>query len=327
MNPFGKFRCLRDNAKSALLASLEIYNKPQLAYRDECFVILLANAWELCVKAILSKNRVRIFYPKERDKPYLTLSLRDALNAAKPLFPTTVPYAPVAANLNSLIDYRNNAVHFYNEPGLGVLMYGLSQTAIINFRDIFIACFNQDIAEEVNLSLMPLSFRAPPDPIAFLRSNANSDNKFLSAYLHLISETTESLEKSGADTGRFLTVFSVSLQSTKKITSADVVAGVQTESPEGILLVDRKVDPNKSHPKLQRHVLAEIGPELKGVRFTSYAFQAIVWHYDIKDNPQYYWKPEHGGSSQYSPQLIAFVRGLTRSEIETSIANYRTRNQ
>ena len=255
------------------------------------------------------------------------MSLRDALDAAKPHFPASIPFVPVAANLNSLIDYRNNAVHFYNEPGFGVLLYGLSQTAIINFRDLFSECFNQDIADEINLSLMPLSFRAPPDPIAFLKSNANSDNKFLSAYLQIISETTSNLESSGTDTGRFLTVFSVSLQSTKKITSADVVAGVQTESPEGVLLLERKVDPNKSHPNLQKHVLREIGDKLKGVRFTSYTFQAIVWNYKIKGNPFYYWKPDHGASPQYSPQLISYVRGLTKTEIETSCDNYRNRNK
>ncbi|MFT7632100.1 MAG: hypothetical protein ACI87E_003149 [Mariniblastus sp.] len=83
------------------------------------------------------------------------------------------------------------------------------------------------------------------------------------------------------------------------------------------MLVDRKIDPNKSHANLQKHVLAEIGHALKGVRFTSYTFQAIVWQYKIKENLLYYWKPEHGGSSQYTPQLISFVRGLTKGEMET----------
>lgn len=328
MNPFGKYRCLRDNAKSALLAAIEIYNKPQLQYRNECFTILLVNAWELAIKAQLSKQRVRIFYPKERDKPYMTLSLRDALDTVKPHFPASIPYRGVAANLESLIDFRNNAIHFYNEPGLDVLLYGLAQTSVVNFRDFFQECFDKDIAEEVNLSLMPLSFRAPPDPIEFIRKRSATNNKFLSAYLRLISETTQELEAAGVDTGRFLTVFTVNLQSTKKIASADVVAGVEAESPEGILLVDRRIDPNKSHPLRQKDILERIGASIKGERFTSHTFQAIVWDMKIKQNPTYCWKADHPGSSpQYSNELVAMIKGMTAAEIRTALQNYRSRSQ
>jgi hypothetical protein len=53
MNYRGSSRHLVKNAKSALLAAIEIYNKPGFQYRDECFVILLLNAWELFLKALL----------------------------------------------------------------------------------------------------------------------------------------------------------------------------------------------------------------------------------------------------------------------------------
>jgi hypothetical protein len=62
----GSYRHLLKNSKSALLAAIEIYNKPQFAYRDECFVILLLNAWELALKALLSKSKESIYYPKKR---------------------------------------------------------------------------------------------------------------------------------------------------------------------------------------------------------------------------------------------------------------------
>jgi len=47
-----------------MLAAIEIYNKPQIEYRDECFVILLMNAWELFLKAILSKNKQMSHRPR-----------------------------------------------------------------------------------------------------------------------------------------------------------------------------------------------------------------------------------------------------------------------
>ncbi len=66
MNYFASYRVLLGNATAALAAGIEIYNKPNIAYRDECSVIFLVNAWELAPKATLSKKRVRIYYPKKR---------------------------------------------------------------------------------------------------------------------------------------------------------------------------------------------------------------------------------------------------------------------
>ena len=80
MNLKGSYRALSSNSKAAMLAAIEIYNKPQIAYRDECFIILIVNAWELLLKAILSKNKQRIFYPKERGKDYRTFTIQDSLN-------------------------------------------------------------------------------------------------------------------------------------------------------------------------------------------------------------------------------------------------------
>lgn len=280
MNPFGSYKALRDNAISAMIASIEVYNKPMIQYRSENFVILLANAWELILKAILSKNRQRIFYPKKRDKPYLTLSLFDALEQAKLFFPAHIPFKAVAENIERLVEYRNNAIHFYNEPGFDVLVYGLSQTSIVNFRDIVSSIFSKDIAEEINLCLLPLSFGIPPDPIQFLHDGVKSKNQSVAEYLKLISDTTQELEREGIDTGRFLTVFKVNLQSTKKICSADIITKT---SPDGSAqIVTRKVDPNKSHPLLRMNVMEKIGNEVDGERFTTHTFEAILWFFELK---------------------------------------------
>lgn len=61
MNYRGSYGKLLGNGKAALLAAIEIYNKPRIDYRDECFVILLLNAWELVWKAVISKNGNSIF--------------------------------------------------------------------------------------------------------------------------------------------------------------------------------------------------------------------------------------------------------------------------
>lgn len=306
-----------------MLAAIEIYNKPQFAYRSECFVILLLNAWELAFKALLSKNKIRIFKPKERDKPYMTLGLWDAMEACKPKFPAEIEYRPVAENIARLVDYRNNAVHFYNEEGFEIVIYGLAQTSVVNYRDFVSVCFERDIARQVNISLLPLSFEAAPDPISFLGDGAKKDRKpAVAEFLKIISDTTADLEEAGIDTGRFLTVFQVNMQSTKKIQSADVVASVTAEVSKGMLLVSKKVDPNKSHPHPRKNILELVGKVVRGVPFTSRTFDALVWRYELKDKEALCWHNESNNTFQYSPQLAAQLKAYTKEQIEEARQAY-----
>ncbi len=322
MNPYGSYRALLGNSVSAILAAIEVYNKPRIEYRSECCVILLLNAWELLFKAICSKNRVRIFEPKERGKPYRTLKLWAAFEAARPYLPAHIPWKAVGENIGRLADYRNNVVHFYNDESLGVVVYGLAQTSIVNYRDILQEVFERNIAAEVNIALLPLAFSAPPDPIAFL-GGGTQRSKPTAEFLGLISETTRDLEKDGIDTARFFTVFEVNLQSTKKIESADIVAGVQDSGgPGGTLLISRKVDPNKSHPHPRKEILEKVGAHVDGEPFTSYAFQAIVWQYDIKEKEHLCWHNRYMNTYQYSPELAAWMRRLTAEEIREARENY-----
>jgi hypothetical protein len=325
MNLFESYRALRDNAKAAMLGAIEIYNKPQFEYRSECFVILLINAWELLLKSVISKNRKRIYYPKLRDKPYITYDIGAALEKCKPFFPASIPYKAVCENIGRLVDYRNNAIHFYNDSGFEIVIYGLAQTSIVNFRDLMLETFEKDIADEVNLSLLPLSFGAPPDPIQFIKEGLRSArNPFVGEYLKLISDTTQELESENIDTGRFLTVFKVNLQSAKKLTSADVTAGVEATSPGGVLLVSKKVDPNISHPLLRMDIISRIGDKLRGIKFTTYTFEAIVWKYDIKNEPRFSWRSERGSTTtHYSNDLIPRLKQLSKTEITQALTDYR----
>jgi len=145
-----------------------------MSYRTECFVILLINAWELILKSILSKNRQRIYYPKKRNQPYRTLYIYDAIEESKKYFPADIPFKAVSENLYRLIEYRNNSIHFYNEVGMEIIIYGLAQTSIINYRDLVKEIFSYDIADEVNFCLLPLSFASSPDPIVRGHSKCTS---------------------------------------------------------------------------------------------------------------------------------------------------------
>jgi hypothetical protein len=323
MNPYGSYRALLDHSASAMLAAIEIYNKPQFAYRSECFVILLLNAWELALKALLSKNRIRIYEPKERGKPYITLRLWDTLKFSKGFFPEGIDHRAVSANIERLNDYRNNAIHFYNEKGFEVVIYGLAQTSIVNFRDLVSSAFGRDIAAEVNITLLPLSFSTAPDPISYLGTFGTAARKpAIAEFLKKISDATTDLEAKGVDTARFLTVFSVSLQSTKKITSADLVAGVAEKSPSGMLLVSRKVDPNVSHPYPRKRILELVGGDIHGHKFTSRTFDSLIWQYKVKKNEQLCWHNTNTNSYQYAAHLVQQLCSYTKEQIAAACKAY-----
>ena len=81
------------------------YNKPRFVYRDEVFLLLIINAWELLLKALISKTGQSSYYKKRRNQPYRTLSFVDAITkaAATAVRPKDVPARAIEMNLDMLI--------------------------------------------------------------------------------------------------------------------------------------------------------------------------------------------------------------------------------
>ena len=324
MNYRGSYKRLLGNSKAAMMAAIEIYNKPMFKYRDECTVILLLNAWELILKAVLSKNKKSVFYPKKRNHPYRTLSWHDALLRAKTYFPNTVSYLPVQRNLEMLGIYRDNAVHFYNAADFSVMLYALAQTSIVNYRDILLEVFGLRLENEINWQLLPLGIRPPIDIVTYLAGQREVGSATaVSQFLSELVRATEEVNEAGQDTGRLLTIFDVKLESVRKVGDADVVIGVQrNENEEGLLAISRVQDPNRSHPLRQRDILEKIDV-LHDKRFTSYTFQAIVWKYNIKEKRQYCWQASEGVLTKYSNDIVAFIRSLTAADLQAALTDYR----
>ena len=324
MNYRGSYKKLLGNSNAAIMAAIEIYNKPTFIYRDECTVILLLNAWELMLKAILSKNKQSVFYPKKRNQPYRTLSWKDALSRSSNYFPRTVPHLPVQRNLEMLGIYRDNVVHFYNVSDFGVMLYALAQTSIMNYRDVLLEIFGIRLENRINWQLLPLGIRPPIDIVTYLAGqrepgSASAVRQFLSELMKVTEEVTQAEQ----DTGRLLTIFDVKLESVRKIGDADVVIGVERdENRDSLLAISRIQDPNRSHPLRQTEILEQIDV-LHDRRFTSYTFQAIVWKYNIKERRQYCWRASEGVLIKYSNDIITFIRNLTAADLQAALTDYR----
>ncbi len=328
MNRRSSYRRLLGNGKAALLAAIEIYNKPRIDYRDECFVILLLNAWELITKALLSKNGHSIFYPKRRGEPYRTFSLLDAFRKAERFVPKGLVKEAVGLNLELLSTYRDNAVHFYNTPQFGSVIYALAQTSIVNLRDLLKETFKLDLAHDITWHLMPLGLHTPIDPIEYIsgRTPNVKQSDAVRQFLTRIAESTQSLESRELDTSRLLTVFNVKLESVKKIGNADVLVGIQNslDSSDGPLIVTKAIDPNVSHPLRAKDVVNAVRV-LHGRAFTSYVLQAVAWKYGVKKKPNFCWQSSVANLVKYSQEVVTFINRLTEGDLELALREYKQR--
>ena len=306
------------------MAAVEVYNKPTMEYREECFVILLVNAWELLLKAILSKNRKSIYYPKRRNESYRTLSWYDALRKAERLFPKTIQSLPIRRNLELVAAYRDNATHFYNETDFRIVLYSLAQTSITTFRDCLEHFFGKRLEKLFTWQLLPLGIWPPIDPLTYL-GGTEPDGKASDAVRHYLSElkdAVEEVEAAGGDTGRLLTMYSVKLESVKKIQQADVTVGVAAGGATGgPLTILKTQDPNKTHPLRQKDAIRNLGT-VDGVVVNSRVFQALVWKHSLRENPQYCWRAAEGVLTKYSNEVVTLVKRLSKADIEAAKTDY-----
>ena len=211
MNYQGSYRKPLGNSQAALVAAIEIYNKPLFHYRDECTTILLLNAWELVLKALLSRNKKSVFYPKKRNQPYRTLTRQDAISKGVDYFPSAVPHLPIRRNPDLLSIYRDNAVHFYNAKDFGVVLYALVQTSIMNLRDLLYHSFGIYLENTVNWRLLPIGIRPPIDAVSYIAGSSNV--KTTTAVRQFLSELARS---TNADVNKSLDEYRGHLRSRPK---------------------------------------------------------------------------------------------------------------
>ena len=169
-------------AEAALIAAIEVYNRPTFAYREETFAILALNAWELLFKAkllALNSNRPRCLWALEnkmtkKGKPSKRQTVK--LNrAGTPMThglskviteiekgPTKLD-AAVKINLEALTEIRDNAVHFViASPQLSKQVLGVGTAAVRNFVELAREWFKHDLSGQ-HFFLMPIGFVDPPD--------------------------------------------------------------------------------------------------------------------------------------------------------------------
>lgn len=208
---------LYSKSESAMIAAIEVYNKPTFAYREETFSILAINAWELLLKArVLSQNlnNLRSIYVLEhkqladgstsarkfprlnRAGNHTTIGLFAAIAKLEATTDTRLP-TEVRGNIEALLEVRDNAVHFENAGfPLAKHVLEIGTASVRNYVELAKRWFSQDLSK-YNLYLMPIGFLATPSATGI--AVGGSEGKLVS-YLRNLSaaQNTTSASSSSA---------------------------------------------------------------------------------------------------------------------------------
>lgn len=202
-----RYKELLDRAVAAMVAAIDVYNKPDFPYRAESFAILAINAWELLLKAKWladNSNNIHTLYIYEQ------IPLKNGGKGKRKRIKTTRSGNPFThsldylanrlaekkvldelarKNLQVLTELRDSTIHFYhNSPKFAECLQEIGAATLKNFSSAISDWFNRDLSE-FNFYLMPLSFVPLHTHIEAIVLN-KEETRFL-GYVHGLGPTEE----------------------------------------------------------------------------------------------------------------------------------------
>lgn len=171
------YKSLLDKSINSMLSAIEIYNKPDFKYREETFAILAINSWELLFKSRilkLSKYKMKSIYVLENKKKKngeKSKIMQPKLNRSKN--PMTISLAEsifrlrgknenlslnLIKSLFTLIELRDNAIHFHNDSEIEKEIQELGFACIKNYMQLIKKWEPKISLSNYNFYLMPLAY-------------------------------------------------------------------------------------------------------------------------------------------------------------------------
>ena len=228
-----RYKELLEKSTSAMVTAIEVYNKPDFKYREETFAVIAVNSWELACKAYLLKlnsNRLHSLYVYETKKNKdgtpskkltiklsktqnpVTHSLLQTLVAIEKTLKKPLP-KPLKANILSLIELRDNSVHFYNKGFLfAKRLQELGSATLKNYVQVLKDWFDADLSR-YNMYLMP---------IAFISENSVVDGLVLNPEEERFLEFIDRIETRIPSESGYDVTINIDVKFTKSVTSDSI---------------------------------------------------------------------------------------------------------
>lgn len=152
---------LLESSIHAALSAIEVYNKPVFKYREQAFVVLIVNAWELLLKrkiALDAGDRVESLYVSLPDGTFKQNRSRNPLTIDILTCMSRLSIDNrVAQNIESLVDIRDTVIHFYSSEPLSSWIYRLAVASLKNYQRLISEWFDRSLLE-YNFFILPLGF-------------------------------------------------------------------------------------------------------------------------------------------------------------------------
>ncbi len=248
-------RNLVKNSKAALLAAIEIHNKPTFSYRYEVVVLLALNAWELLLKGYIYKyhNKVKLFKKDGTTKQFPECVAFVASQLGN-------DFQVTKENIERIYEFRNNIAHFYSEK-LDIIVFALLKRSVELYQEFILKYFNLDLSSNSDLVLLPIGFKKPYSPFDFIsnRTLLRESSIEVKRFIQSIMDSTIRLNENGIE-DPIISDFKVSLINEKRIKNADIIAGINNK-------IDTGIDITVLHPKQVFRLTNDLcAPEIKLTR-------------------------------------------------------------
>ncbi len=156
------YKSMTHKSKAALLAAVEIGNKVTVSYREETFVLLLLNAWEIMLKArIVQEHGDELACITKRADVDVDSNLsRRTISITKALGRLRVP-SNVKTNLLGIIEVRNCVAHLGDLDGeCRETIRKFGGASVVNFGKLYHKWFGETLPVPY---LLPIAFVGEAD--------------------------------------------------------------------------------------------------------------------------------------------------------------------
>lgn len=268
-----------------MVSAIEIYNKPDFKYREESFVVLAVNAWELLLKAkILSNNKnklksIHIYNDKKKIKRTrsgnpMTIELMGAMRLLA-LDQT------VSDNIEALIEIRDTAIHFFHTKEIKYLVFVLGTAMLRNFQKLVAAWFGLSLTK-YHIFIMPMTFMHDFKTIGTLDTTKSSE-----IVANIIQNVASLRSKSEDATDYdFVCEIAAELISVKKSTGeAALTIRIDQQATNAQLAITQTRSKLDQYPFSYKQLQDKIKEAMPGIRPSQ--IDAVIKSHNIKQNLQF----------------------------------------
>lgn len=244
----------RDN----MLLALELYNRPSLENRMDCFVLCFCIAWEQLLKSILIERKgEESIFRKSRNAGGIreTISLRECLSDIYDVNDL------VRKNIERIVFYRDQAVHLLM-PELQSIMSRVFQSGVLNYSTKFQEFTQQSFISSSHSGMLSLVGDLKHPSIATLHSNYGKEvgDEISSLVTDLTDEAKDLDDIQFAIPLNVKLVFARSDDQGNMITLARAEEGM--EGLKKAIILEKPTDREKTHPYKESGAIREINKRL-----------------------------------------------------------------